>query len=60
MSEYRTAQIFVRGELAGLLRETDEDYSFSCDTEYMLSENTFHVSIRQAGQRYEFINSKAE
>ena len=49
MSEYLTVQIYVRGELAGLLRETDEDYSFSCDTEYLLSENTFHVSIRQVG-----------
>lgn len=29
MSEYRAAQIFVRGELAGILRETDEGYSFS-------------------------------
>ena len=36
MSEYRAAQIFVRGELAGLLRETDEGYSFAYDEEYVL------------------------
>lgn len=49
MSEYLTVQIYVRGELAGLLLETDESNLFSCDTEYLLSENTFHVSIRQVG-----------
>lgn len=49
MSEYLTVQLYVRGELAGLLLETDESNSFSCDTEYLLSENTFHVSIRQVG-----------
>ena len=45
MSEYRAAQIFVRGELAGLLRETDEDYSFTYDEEYLLSENSSPVSL---------------
>ena len=45
MSEYRAAQIFVRGELAGLLRETDEGYSFAYDEEYLLSENPSPVSL---------------
>lgn len=49
MSGYRTAQIFVRAELADLLRETDEGYLFSYNMEYLISENTSPVSIRQVG-----------
>ena len=45
MSEYRTAQIFVRGELAGLLRETDEGYSFAYYEEYLVSEESSPVSL---------------
>ena len=45
MSEYRTAQIFVRDKLAGLLRETDEGYSFAYDTNYLSSDNTSPVSL---------------
>ena len=45
MSEYRTAQIFVRDKLAGLLRETDEGYSFAYDTDYLSSDNPSPVSL---------------
>ena len=45
MSEYRTAQIFVRGELAGFLRETDEGYSYAYYEEYLLSEDPSPVSL---------------
>ena len=45
MSEYRTARIFVRDKLAGLLRETDEGYSFAYDTNYLSSDNTSPVSL---------------
>lgn len=45
MSEYRTAQIFVRDKLAGLLRETDEGYSFAYDTDYLFSEKSSPVSL---------------
>ncbi len=45
MSEYRTAQVYVRGKLAGLLRETDEGYSFSYDSDYLSSENPSPVSL---------------
>lgn len=45
MSEYRTAQILVRDKLAGLLRETDEGYSFAYDTDYLSSGNPSPVSL---------------
>lgn len=45
MSEYRTAQVYLRGKLAGLLRETDEGYSFAYDTDYILSKNPSPVSL---------------
>ena len=45
MSEYRTARIFVRDKLAGLLRETDEGYSFAYDTDYLSSEKPSPVSL---------------
>ena len=45
MSEYRTARIFVRDKLAGILRETDEGYSFAYDTNYLSSETSSPVSL---------------
>ena len=45
MSEYRIAQIFVRDKLAGILRETDEGYSFVYDTDYLSSDNPSPVSL---------------
>ena len=45
MSEYRTARIFVRDKLAGILRETDEGYSFVYDTDYLSSDNPSPVSL---------------
>ena len=45
MSEYRTAQIFVRDKLAGILRETDEGYSFAYEKDYLLSEKPSPVSL---------------
>lgn len=45
MSEYRIAQVCVRGELAGLLKETDEGYWFAYDAKYLLSKNPSPVSL---------------
>ena len=45
MSEYRCAQVFVRGEFAGVLRETDEGYSFAYDTDYLSSKKPSPVSL---------------
>lgn len=33
MSVFRTAYIYVRNTFAGILKETDEGYSFKYDTE---------------------------
>ncbi len=39
MEAYRTAYVYVRGNLAGYLKETDSGYSFTYDKEY-LADNT--------------------
>ena len=45
MSEYRSAQVLVRGRLAGLLCETDAGYSFIYDSDYLRSEHPSLVSL---------------
>ena len=45
MSEYRTALVYVRDKLAGILCETDEGYSFAYDTDYLSSDNPSPVSL---------------
>ena len=45
MSEYRRAQVLVRGQLAGLLCETDAGYSFIYDSDYLHSEQPSPVSL---------------
>ena len=45
MSEYRLAEVYVRGEFAGILCETDAGYSFAYDSKYLLSQNPSPVSL---------------
>ncbi len=45
MSEYRRGYIYVQGEYAGILEETDEGYTFCYDTEYMKKENAVAISL---------------
>lgn len=45
MNEYRAAQVYVRDEFAGVLRETDEGYSFAYDMAYLSSEDSSAVSL---------------
>lgn len=45
MSEYRSAMVYVRGRLAGMLEETDAGYSFSYYKEYLASEDPSPVSL---------------
>lgn len=45
MSVFRTAYVYVRGEYAGALSETDEGYSFSYDPAYLAKENASSVSL---------------
>lgn len=45
MSSFRTAYVYVRNNYAGILKETDEGYSFLYDIEYLQSENASIVSL---------------
>ena len=45
MEAYRTALVFVRKVFAGILKETDEGYSFSYDRKYLESEKPLAVSL---------------
>ena len=45
MNEYRKGHIFVQGQYAGVLEETDEGYTFCYDTEYLKTENALAVSL---------------
>ena len=45
MSAYRAAAVYVRDELAGVLRETEEGYSFAYDEAYLRAPNAAPVSL---------------
>ena len=45
MSAYRAAAVYVRNELAGVLRETEEGYSFAYDEAYLRAPNAAPVSL---------------
>lgn len=56
MSEIRTANVFVRDELAGVLKETDYGYSFKYDDEYLKKENASSISLTMPLQDEEYIS----
>lgn len=39
MSAFRTAYVYVRNTFAGVLKETDNGYSFKYDTDYLQNKN---------------------
>lgn len=45
MSSFRTAYIYIREVYAGELRETDDGYSFTYDSNYLLATNPSPVSL---------------
>ena len=45
MEAFRTAYVYVRNTYAGILRETDEGYSFEYDRDYLRSEEASAVSL---------------
>ena len=45
MSEYRSAKVFVRDTLAGLLYEDDNGYVFSYDKKYLKMKDSTPVSL---------------
>ena len=42
---YREAAVYVRNEYAGVIKETDDGYSFRYDIGYLNNPNAFPVSI---------------
>lgn len=45
MSVFRTAYVYVRNSFAGVLKETDEGYSFKYDEDYLQSKEASVVSL---------------
>lgn len=45
MRVFRAAYVYVRNILAGILKETDEGYSFKYDFDYLQNENASAVSL---------------
>lgn len=45
MSTFRTAYVYVRNDYAGILKETDEGYSFQYDADYLRSKTASVVSL---------------
>lgn len=54
MGTYRTAYVYVRNTLAGVLKETDAGYSFVYDKEYISKENPSAVSLTLPIQEEEY------
>lgn len=42
---YRSAQVFVRGKYAGILKQTETGYSFSYDKQYLSDPSSSCVSL---------------
>lgn len=49
MSIFRTAYVYVRNIFAGILKETDEGYSFKYDSDYLHSKSASVVSLTLPG-----------
>jgi serine/threonine-protein kinase HipA len=54
MSEYRTANVYVKNIFAGVLSETDYGYSFKYDNDYLNNEQATPVSLTLPLQDEEF------
>ena len=55
-SNYRSAQIFVRDRLAGILSETDAGYVFSYDADYLADPSAQAVSLTLPKQSEAYIS----
>lgn len=54
IENYRTAFVYVRNNFAGILKETDNGYSFLYDVDYLGAENATAVSLTLPLQTEEF------
>lgn len=55
-SNYRSAQIFVRDRLAGILSETDAGYVFAYDADYLADPSAQAVSLTLPKQSESYIS----
>ena len=55
-SNYRSAQIFVRDRLAGILSETDAGYVFAYDADYLADPSAQAVSLTLPKQSEAYIS----
>ncbi len=51
---YREAYVYIRNEFCGILKETDEGYSFCYDKEYLKRENSLPISLTLPLQKDEY------
>ena len=54
MSAYREAYVYVRNIYAGIIKETDEGYTFAYDPEYLQMKDATHVSLTLPLQEEEY------
>ena len=54
--EYRKAYVYIRNIYAGILRETDEGYTFRYDEDYLSREDKSPVSITMPFQKEAYIS----
>ena len=57
MEAYRTAYVYVREALAGILKETDYGYSFQYDEEYLKSPGSTAVSLTLPKREEEYTSN---
>lgn len=51
----RSAKVFFKNALAGILRETESGYEFEYDSEYLLSPNAQAVSLTLPNKIADFL-----
>jgi serine/threonine-protein kinase HipA len=54
---YRTAYVYIQNIFAGILKETDEGYSFCYDKQYIEMENSVAVSLTLPIQENEYTST---
>ena len=45
MSEYRSGKVYIQDKYAGVIKETDEGYTFSYDKKYLKDKDAVAVSL---------------
>lgn len=56
MSGFRYAYVYVRNLFAGILKETDEGYSFQYDGAFLINKNATAVSLTMPMRKEEYVS----